>query len=172
VQFGEACKELNNGGMKGLVIDLRGNPGGLVSACCDTLSQFMPKGVLVYEQDRSGQEEHRDCKGRSPIQIPVAVLVDKNTASASEMFTGAVQDYKVGYVIGTNTYGKGIEQDSYLLSDGSVIKMTVIHYFTPGHNDINGKGITQDLKVKVSKKDKTDKVLDAGLAYLQKKIRC
>nr|WP_051527032.1 S41 family peptidase [[Eubacterium] cellulosolvens] len=170
VQFREGYDKLNGDGMKALILDLRGNPGGLVSACCDTLRLFMPKGALVYEQDRNGKEKHRDCKGKTPIEIPVAVLVNEKSASAAEMFTGAVQDYKVGYVIGTNTYGKGIEQDSYLLSDGSVVKFTVTRYYTPNHNDVNGTGIVPDKKVKASGNGDEDKQLDAGIAYLKKQM--
>jgi carboxyl-terminal processing protease len=170
VQFKEGYDKLNEDGMKALILDLRGNPGGLVDSCCDTLRLFMPKGALVYEQDRNGREKHRDCKGKTPIEIPVAVLVNEKSASAAEMFTGAVQDYKVGYVIGTNTYGKGIEQDSYLLSDGSVVKFTVTRYYTPNHNDVNGTGITPDLKVKASKDKDKDAQLDAGIDYLKKQL--
>uniref|UniRef100_I5AVY3 C-terminal processing peptidase n=1 Tax=Eubacterium cellulosolvens (strain ATCC 43171 / JCM 9499 / 6) TaxID=633697 RepID=I5AVY3_EUBC6 len=170
VQFKEGYDKLNEDGMKALILDLRGNPGGLVDSCCDTLRLFMPKGALVYEQDRNGHEKHRDCKGKTPIEIPVAVLVNEKSASAAEMFTGAVQDYKVGYVIGTNTYGKGIEQDSYLLSDGSVVKFTVTRYYTPNHNDVNGTGITPDLKVKASKDKDKDAQLDAGIDYLKKQL--
>ena len=170
VQFKEGYDKLNEDGMKALILDLRGNPGGLVDSCCDTLRLFMPKGALVYEQDRNGHEKHRDCKGKTPIEIPVAVLVNEKSASAAEMFTGAVQDYKVGCVIGTNTYGKGIEQDSYLLSDGSVVKFTVTRYYTPNHNDVNGTGITPDLKVKASKDKDKDAQLDAGIDYLKKQL--
>ena len=170
VQFKEGYDKLNEDGMKALILDLRGNPGGLVDSCCDTLRLFMPKGALVYEQDRNGHEKHRDCKGKTPIEIPVAVLVNEKSASAAEMFTGAVQDYKVGYVIGTNTYGKGIEQDSYLLSDGSVVKFTVTRYYTPNHNDVNGTGIAPDLKVKASKDKDKDAQLDAGIDYLKKQL--
>lgn len=146
-EFSAVYDELNDEGMKGLIIDLRDNRGGLVSACVDTLRLFMPKCTLVYEKDKGSEETERTCDGETPIKIPLAVLVNENTASASEMFAGAIQDEDVGVIVGTQTYGKGIEQKTWTLGDGSAVKMTTTHYYTPDHRDINGKGITPDKKV-------------------------
>ncbi|HBB60771.1 MAG TPA: hypothetical protein DCZ61_03140 [Lachnospiraceae bacterium] len=169
-QFKEIYDGLQEKGMKALILDLRDNPGGQVSGCCDVLEQILPKGVIVYEKDKDGSEQTRDCSGKSPIQIPLAVLVNENTASASEIFTGAVQDYGVGTVIGTQTYGKGIEQKSYTLSDGSVVKLTTTHYFTPKHRDINGVGITPDLVVENQKNTDTDEPFEKALGTVQSRI--
>ncbi|MGN0364155.1 MAG: S41 family peptidase [Bilifractor sp.] len=169
-QFKEALASLKKEGMQGLVIDLRDNLGGLVSACCDTLSQFMPEGTLVYEQDRNGNERERTNDTDHRIDLPVVLLVNENTASASEMFTGAVLDYGVGIAIGTTTYGKGIEQDSYTLSDGSVLKITTTHYYTPKHNDINGSGITPNISIDQDGSSQEDTVLDTASAVLLKEI--
>ena len=169
-QFQEIYDGLQEKGMKALILDLRDNPGGQVSGCCDVLEQILPKGVIVYEKDKDGFEQTRDCSGKSPIQIPLAVLVNENTASASEIFTGAVQDYGVGTVIGTQTYGKGIEQKSYTLSDGSVVKLTTTHYFTPKHRDINGVGITPDIVVENQKDTDTDEPFEKALGTVQSRI--
>ncbi|MEE8885969.1 MAG: S41 family peptidase [Eubacteriales bacterium] len=146
-QFSSVYDDLQDQGMEGLIIDLRDNGGGLVSACIDTLELFMPEGVLIYEENNKGEEKERDCEGETPIDVPLVLLVNGNTASASEMFAGAVQDNGVGVIVGTQTYGKGIEQSTWTLSDGSAVKMTTTKYYTPNHTDINGVGITPDYEV-------------------------
>ncbi|MGI6055695.1 MAG: S41 family peptidase [Bilifractor sp.] len=169
-QFQDAYDSLNQKGMKGLIIDLRDNLGGLVSACCDTLRVFMPKGPLVYEQDRNGDERQRDNDTDHHTDLPVVLLVNGNTASASEMFAGAVLDYNVGIAVGTVTYGKGIEQDSYTLSDGSVLKITTTHYYTPNHNDVNGSGITPNITVEADKDETADSQLEKATAVMKEEI--
>lgn len=146
-QFKSTYEELKEDGLESLVIDLRDNPGGLVSACCDTLEQILPKGVIVYEEDKDGNVKTRKSAGKTPIDIPLVLLVNENTASSSEIFTGAVRDYDLCTIVGKTTYGKGIEQNSYKLSDGSVLKITTTHYYTPDHDDINGVGIEPDVEV-------------------------
>ncbi len=165
-QFAEAYADLQEQEMKALIIDLRDNRRGLVDACCDTLNLFMPEGVLVYEEDRDGNETTRECSGDHPIAIPVAVLVNANTASASEMFTGALKDYEVGVVIGTTTYGKGIEQESYTFADGSVLKITTTRYYTPNHIDINGVGIEPDLVAEYDSEGDGDSQFETAVEYL------
>lgn len=169
-QFQDTYDSLKDQGMKGLIIDLRDNLGGLVSACCDTLRIFMPKGPLVYEQDRDGRERQRSNDTDHRTNLPVVLLVNENTASASEMFAGAVLDYNVGIAVGTVTYGKGIEQDSYTLSDGSVLKITTTHYYTPNHNDINGTGITPNITVKTDKNKSEDSQLEKASAIMKEEI--
>ena len=147
-QFSEAREELEKQGAKGLIIDLRDNLGGLVTGVRDTLSDFVPKGeLLVYTEDKNGNRKEETSSGGEPFEIPVAVLVNADTASAAEIFAGCVQDYGLGTVIGTVTFGKGIVQNSYTLSDGSVVKLTSSHYYTPNGNDIHGVGITPDIVV-------------------------
>ena len=122
-QFQKAYRSLQDQGMERLIIDLRGNPGGLVTAVCDTLRQILPEGLIVYTEDKNGKREEYTCDGDTPISIPLVVLVNENTASAAEIFTGAVKDYGIGTIVGTTTFGKGIVQNTFQLSDGSVVKL-------------------------------------------------
>lgn len=145
--FDEAYKSLLEDGMKGLVVDLRSNPGGLMDSVVDTLNVFMPKGLLVYTEDRAGERTEYSSEGGSPIEIPLAVLVNGNSASASEIFAGAVKDYGVGTLVGTVTFGKGIVQKTYTMADGSAVKMTTAYYYTPKGECIHGKGIRPDVEV-------------------------
>lgn len=146
-QFKDAMEDLKKQGMKALIVDLRGNLGGLVVAVRGVLESFMPEGLLYYTEDKYGNRVEYSCEGTNVLDIPMAVLVNKNTASASEIFSGAVKDHKVGTLIGTVTYGKGIVQDSYVLADGSVLRITTSHYYTPNGVDIHKHGITPDIEV-------------------------
>lgn len=166
-QFKSAYKKLNEAGMTSLVIDLRSNPGGLVTGVCDTLRQILPKGVIVYTEDKYKNREEQKCDGKNPIDIPLAVLVNKSSASASEIFAGAVKDYEIGTVVGTVTYGKGVVQDTYQLKEGGALKLTVSHYFTPKGNNINGKGISPDVSVDLPENSSEDVQLDKALEVLK-----
>lgn len=145
-QFRKAYEELNSQGMKGLLIDLRENPGGLLNAVCDTLEQILPKGMIVYTEDKSGHRTEHTCKGETPIEIPLVVLVNENSASAAEIFSGAVKDHDVGTLVGTTTFGKGIVQETFSLGDGSAVKLTTSKYYTPNGVNIQGTGITPDVE--------------------------
>lgn len=166
--FREAYEALTEEGMKGLVIDLRSNPGGLMDSVVDTLNIFMPKGVLVYTEDRAGERVEYTCEGESPMEIPLSVLVNGNSASASEIFAGAVQDYGVGTLVGTVTFGKGIVQKTYTMADGSAVKMTTAYYYTPNGECIHGKGIRPDVEVKPGEDDKEDIQLQKAAEICQK----
>ena len=155
-QFKNLYADLKEQGMKALIIDLRENLGGIVEGCCNTLRQILPEGVIVYERDRDGEERSRDCEGETPIDIPLVLLVNGHTASAAEIFAGAVQDYGIGTLVGTQTYGKGVEQSSYTFTDGSVLKLTTTNYFTPDHHDLNEVGITPDIVIEQTEEDTTD----------------
>lgn len=146
-QFQEARTDLEEQGMKAMIVDLRGDLGGLVSAVRDVLTSFMPEGLLFYTEDKNGNRNEYFSKGENVLGIPMAVLVNNKTASASEIFAGAVQDHEVATIIGTVTYGKGIVQNSYELSDGSVLRITISHYYTPNGNDIHNQGITPDIQI-------------------------
>ena len=146
-QFKEAVEELNAAGMEKLIVDLRNNPGGLLDSVCDILDYVIPEGLIVYTEDKNGNREEYKSKGNTLIDCEVAVLVNGYSASASEIFAGAVQDYELGPIIGTQTYGKGVVQKTYPLSDGSAFKLTVEKYFTPKGQDIDGNGITPDVIV-------------------------
>ena len=148
-QYMEAFADLTDSGMESLVVDLRGNPGGLLNSVCDILRQILPEGLIVYTEDKYGNREEETCDGENPLKIPLAVLVNENSASASEIFAGAVQDYGVGTIVGTNTYGKGIVQAIRTLTDGSAVKLTVSRYYTPKGNDIHKVGIAPDIPVEL-----------------------
>ncbi len=165
-QFQSVLEQLREQGMQKLLIDLRGNPGGLLNAVCDTLRQILPEGLIVYTEDKQGNREEYTCEGETPLSIPLVVLVDENTASAAEIFTGAVKDYGIGTIVGQQTFGKGIVQDFYGLPDGSVVKLTVAHYYTPEGNDIHGVGIEPDVDVEQPKDEENDLQLQKALEIL------
>ena len=146
-QFSENYQALQEEGMEGLIIDLRNNPGGLLDAVCDTLEQILPEGLIVYTEDKNGNRVEHSGNGETPIQIPLVLLVNENSASAAEIFAGAVKDYEVGTLVGTTTYGKGIVQQTYQLRDGSAVKLTIAKYYTPNGVNIHGTGIQPDITV-------------------------
>ncbi|MDD5804963.1 S41 family peptidase [Blautia sp. HCP3S3_H10_1] len=148
-QFADAYKDLQAKGMEKLIVDLRDNPGGVLSSVCDVLRQILPEGLIVYTEDKYGEKQEMKCDGDTPIDIPFAVLVNENSASASEIFAGAVKDYGIGTIVGTTTYGKGIVQSLQKLSDGSAVKLTTARYYTPKGNNIHKVGITPDVEVKL-----------------------
>ena len=162
-QFSEMLEELEEKSAQALIIDLRGNGGGLVSAACDCLRELIPEGVLVYTEDKNGNRDEYTSDSGNEIDIPVAVLVNGETASASEIFAGALQDYGIATIVGTQTYGKGIIQDVFRLNDGSVIRLTVSHYYTPNGNNIHEVGITPDVVVEYDEESETDTQLEAAL---------
>lgn len=149
-QYKKAFADLKEQGMKKLVVDLRDNPGGLLTAVCGVLRQILPEGLIVYTEDKNGKREEENCDGKNELDMPLAVLVNGNSASASEIFAGAVKDYGIGMIVGTTTYGKGVVQTIQPLTDGSAVKITIAKYFTPKGNDINKKGITPDVEAELS----------------------
>ena len=162
-QFTEMLEELEEKSVQSLIIDLRGNGGGLVSAACDCLRELIPEGVLVYTEDNTGNRDEYTSERGNEIDIPIAVLVNEETASASEIFAGALQDYGIATIVGTQTYGKGIIQDVFRLNDGSVIRLTVSHYYTPNGNNIHEVGITPDVVVEYDENAETDTQLEAAI---------
>lgn len=149
-QYKDMFTELKDKGMERLVIDLRDNPGGLLTSVCDILREILPEGLIVYTEDKYGNREEETCDGKHQLDMPLAVLVNENSASASEIFAGAVQDHEVGTIVGTTTYGKGVVQELRQLSDGSAVKLTVSNYYTPNGNSINKVGIKPDVEVKLA----------------------
>ena len=149
-QYKDMFVELKDKGMERLVIDLRDNPGGLLTSVCDILREILPEGLIVYTEDKYGNREEETCDGKHQLDMPLAVLVNENSASASEIFAGAVQDHEVGTIVGTTTYGKGVVQELRQLSDGSAVKLTVSNYYTPNGNSINKVGIKPDVEVKLA----------------------
>lgn len=149
-QFKEAYAQLETLGMKGLVIDIRSNPGGLLNVVVDMLDEILPDGLIVYTEDKYGNRQEYNGRNPDVIDVPLAVLVNGESASASEIFAGAVQDYGAGTIIGTQTFGKGIVQTIRRMSDGSAIKYTMAKYFTPKGQDIHGHGVTPDIVEELS----------------------
>lgn len=174
-QFTESYAELKGSGAKALILDLRGNPGGLLDAVVSIGQQILPKGLIVYTEDKDGNRQEYTCDGRKEIQIPLAVLVDGSSASAAEILTGAVKDYGIGTIIGTKTYGKGIVQKIISLSDGSAVKLTTDGYFTPNGNNIHETGIEPDIVVEFDaeayySENPVDNQLNVAMDYLRKEL--
>ncbi len=165
-QFIAALEDLKSQGMKNLAIDLRNNGGGLVDVTCNILDQLLPEGLIVYTEDKNGdrQEEYSDAEHY--FDGKMAVLVNGNSASASEIFAGAIKDYGVGTLIGTQTFGKGIVQSLFPLSDGSAIKITVSRYYTPAGNNIHGVGITPDIILERDTESEEDNQLQKAIEVL------
>lgn len=149
-EFEDAINELQAKGAKGAIIDLRDNPGGLLTAVVDMCDYIMDDGVIVSTKDRDGNVigEYKDT-GKHSVDIPLVVLVNGNSASASEIFSGAVQDSGKAKLVGTTTFGKGIVQSVIPLDDGTAVKLTIAKYFTPKGHDIHKKGITPDYVVEL-----------------------
>lgn len=149
-QYEEVFADLKEQGMERLVVDLRDNPGGLLNVVCDILRDILPEGLIVYTEDKNGNRSEETCDGKNPLDMPLAVLVNGNSASASEIFAGAVKDYGLGTIVGTTTYGKGVVQSIRQFSDGSAVKLTIANYYTPKGNSINKTGIRPDVEVELS----------------------
>ena len=146
-QFNEALAEARGSGMKGLILDLRGNPGGNLTTVVEIAKKILPEGLIVYTEDKYGEREEYRCDGANPLEVPLVVLIDRNSASASEILAGAIKDYGVGTLVGTTTFGKGIVQRIMQLTDGSAIKLTISKYYTPNGYNIHGIGIAPDVEV-------------------------
>lgn len=160
-QFRSAIKSLEKKGEKGLIIDLRDNGGGLLDSAVEMLDCMLPKGLVVYSQNKAGEKTEYKAEDDDSFEKPLAILVNGNSASASEVFCGAIQDKKAGVLIGTQTFGKGIVQGIFSLDDGSAVKMTTARYYTPNGRNIHGKGLTPDKKVELS--EKVEKLPESGL---------
>lgn len=169
-QFAEQYKELTDQGMKALIVDLRNNPGGLLDSVVDTLRQILPEGMIVYTQTKDGTKKEYTCDGETPIEIPLTVLVNENSASASEIFAGAVHDHEIATLVGTKTFGKGIVQQTFPFTDGSAIKMTIAKYYTPNGVCIHGEGITPDVEVELPEDATEDVQLNKAIEVTKEKI--
>lgn len=165
-QFKAAVEDLQAQGMVGLIIDIRNNPGGVLGTVVDMLEYILPDGMIVYTEDKNGKRTEYKGSDGHVLEIPVAVLVNGNSASASEIFAGAVQDYGTGKIIGTQTFGKGIVQTIKPLTDGSAVKFTIAKYYTPKGQDIHGNGVTPDIKVDLTQEDTEDTQMKAAVEYL------
>lgn len=169
-QFEAAVEDLKSQGVKGIVVDIRNNPGGLLTSVVSMLKYILPEGLIVYTEDKAGNRREYSGNDNQELDMPLAVLVNGNSASAAEIFAGAIQDYEKGTIIGTQTYGKGIVQTVKPLTDGSAIKLTTAKYFTPKGQDIHGKGVTPDETVEYDASSGEDAQLKAALDNIRAKI--
>lgn len=173
-QYTEAMAELNGHNMKGLILDLRSNPGGDLDAVVEISRKILPEGLILYTEDKEGNRKEYTCDGSRELQIPLVVLVNGYSASASEILAGAIQDYNKGTLVGTTTYGKGIVQRIHSLDDGTAIKLTVSAYFTPSGRNIHGIGIEPDIELEYDyeayEADGTDNQVEKAIEILEGKI--
>ena len=167
-QFMTALGSLESQGMKKLIIDLRDNGGGLVDVTCAILDRLLPEGLIVYTEDKYGNRQEETSDAENYFAGDMAVLVNENSASASEIFAGAIKDYGVGTLIGTQTFGKGIVQSLFPLEDGSAVKITVSRYYTPSGNNIHEVGITPDIIVEADRESLEDVQLLKAIEVLSK----
>lgn len=148
-EFKEKYDDLiKNKKVEGLIVDLRNNPGGILEVCANITDLLVPEGKIVYTVDKAGNEEAL-YSDKKQVEVPLVIIVNEGSASASEVLTGAVKDYGVGVVVGETTYGKGVVQTLKSLGDGTYIKLTTSEYFSPNGNKINDVGITPDIIVEL-----------------------
>lgn len=172
-QFKDALAALDKEGMQGLVIDLRSNPGGDLDVVLDMLGRILPEGTIVTTENKDGKDQEFYCDGAHEFKKPLAVLVNGYSASASEIFSGAVQDYGKGKIVGTTTYGKGVVQEVLGLKDGSYLKITISEYFLPSGRSIDQVGITPDVEVKYEPDEEdaeADNQLDQAIQTVREEL--
>ena len=157
-QFIEALENLQSQGMKSLVIDLRNNGGGSVESVCHIADKLLPEGPIVYTEYKGEEREARNSDSDC-VKVPIAVLMNGASASASEILAGALQDYGAAKIIGTQSYGKGIVQSIFDLQDGTALKLTTAKYYTPNGNNIHEIGITPDVEIDLPEELKTEVTL-------------
>lgn len=174
-QFTEALAVIKGSHAKGLILDLRSNPGGSLPVVVDIARSILPKGMIVYTEDKYGEKDEYTCDGRHELDIPLVVLINGNSASASEILAGAIKDHNKGTLIGTTTFGKGIVQRVLPLTDGTALKLTISSYYTPNGNNIHGIGIDPDIECKFDSEayyeDGVDNQLERAKQEIGKMIR-
>lgn len=178
-QYMEAINALKKAGMKGLLVDVRNNPGGMLDSVVSVLDEMLPEGTIVTVRDKNGNEEVYTSDAAQAVSVPMVVLVNGNSASAAEIYTAALQDYGVATIVGTQTFGKGIVQTIITLSDRkSALKITTARYYTPNDVCIHEIGVTPDVIVELNEGLETKPVLEKeednqlqeAIAILQKEI--
>ena len=163
-QFKEAFDSLNSS--NGLIIDLRNNPGGLLTTVNEITDMLVPEGTITYIEDKNGNRDYHSSDANY-YNKPLVILVNGNSASASEVLSGAVKDFGVGKLVGETTYGKGVVQNMYKLSDGSGVKVTIAKYYTPSGVCIDGTGIEPDYKVTNPKDNSQDLQLEKAIEVIK-----
>ena len=146
-EFEETVEDLKKQGMKAMILDVRYNPGGILASVVQILDDILPEGTVVYTEDKYGKRTDEISDEEHQMQLPIAVLINGDSASASEILAGAIRDFDYGTLIGTTTYGKGVVQKTFAMEDGSAVKLTIEEYFTPDGENINGKGIAPDIEL-------------------------
>lgn len=169
-QFTEAMAVVKGSDAAGLILDLRSNPGGSLSVVVDIARQLLPEGLIVYTEDRAGERIEYTCNGENEWKRPLVVLVNGNSASASEILAGAIKDYGIGTLIGTTTFGKGIVQRILPLTDGTALKLTVSAYYTPKGNNIHDIGIEPDIECEYDRDAYYEKGVDNQLERAKEEI--
>lgn len=170
-QFKSNIESLQSQGMTKLIVDLRGNPGGLLDQVVDMLDYILPDGLVLYTENKYGKREEYYSDGSHELKIPMVVLVNENSASASEVFTATFRDFEWGTVVGKTTFGKGIVQNVLPLGDGTAVKITTQHYYPPSGYDLHKVGIKPDLEVDLNEGAKigtdSDNQLSAAIDILK-----
>ena len=169
-QFTEALAVVKGSGAKGLILDLRSNPGGSLPVVVDIARSILPKGLIVYTEDKYGKRDEYTCDGKKELDIPMVVLINGNSASASEILAGAIKDYDKGTLIGTTTFGKGIVQRVLPLTDGTALKLTISSYYTPKGNNIHGIGIDPDIECEFDSEAYYERGVDNPLERAKQEI--
>ena len=169
-QFTEALAVVKGSGAKGLILDLRSNPGGSLPVVVDIARSILPKGLIVYTEDKYGKRDEYTCDGKKELDIPMVVLINGNSASASEILAGAIKDYDKGTLIGTTTFGKGIVQRVLPLTDGTALNLTISSYYTPKGNNIHGIGIDPDIECEFDSEAYYERGVDNQLERAKQEI--
>jgi carboxyl-terminal processing protease len=178
-QFNSAIDKLEKDGMKALVVDVRNNPGGRLDSVVEILDRLLPPKLVVYQLDKNNKRTSSYADDEAMVSVPMAVLINGNSASASEIFAGTLQDYKAATIVGTTSFGKGIVQQIFPISDGTAVKLTISKYYTPKGRNIHKIGITPDVTVELDealKKEvdipvEKDNQLQKAISLLKKKIK-
>ena len=168
--FRKAYKEMSaSNQIKGMIVDVRNNPGGLLSTAAEIIDELLPTGVITYTVDNKGEKEYI-YSNSNEIGIPIVVLTNENAASASEIMAAAIQDSPNGCTVGTTTYGKGVVQKFKALGDGTYIKLTISEYFSPSGNKIDKIGVVPDYGVIDNEETETDEQLEKALEVIANMI--
>lgn len=169
-QFRDAIKEMKKTAeIKGLIIDIRNNTGGLLSTATAIIDEILPTGIITYTVDKNGKKEYIYSDSQT-LDIPVVVVVNGNSASASEIMAGAIKDYEKGNVVGTTTYGKGLVQEFKSLRDGTYVKITIAEYFSPSGQKINELGVEPDYIVENDENTEEDLQLNKAIEVIKEMI--
>ena len=172
--FIEALNDLKELGIRGLILDLRSNPGGNINSVTAIARQILPKGLIVYTEDRQGNRDEYACDGKRELDIPLTVLVNEYSASAAEILAGAIQDHNKGTVIGQTTFGKGVVQRIINMADDTAVKLTVSTYFTPLGRSLGNVGVIPDVEIELDREayytEGIDDQLDYAMSFLQNLI--